>query len=256
MPYKTVIQTFLAACSVLILLAVPGQAKAFYDLPPLAAPEEYGNVLISRSAEKSEMLPVAFSHWTHRLKYTCEVCHTELEFEMARNATEINHDKQQDGLFCGACHDGKIAFDHQDACFNCHNGDLSTGSEKFTYFNKKPFPTTRYGNGIDWVRSLERGLIAPNRYLREEPFVMQMDRTVELTAEMRRIPPAYFPHQAHLQWMGCDMCHPELFNIKRKGTENFSMAAILQGRFCGGCHLNVAFPIDDCNRCHPDVRER
>ena len=80
---------------------------------------------------------------------------------------------------------------------------------------------------------------------------MDFYMTIELTAEMRSIPPAYFSHKYHIDWMGCDMCHPEVFNIKKKGTENFSMREILKGRFCGGCHLNVAFPIDDCKACHP-----
>jgi c(7)-type cytochrome triheme protein len=90
--------------------------------------------------------------------------------------------------------------------------------------------------------------------LKDEPSSMNFDRTVELTAEMGRIPPAYFSHKSHLDWMNCDMCHPKLFNIKRKATEGFSMNEILKGNFCGVCHLNVAFPIDDCSRCHPEVR--
>jgi c(7)-type cytochrome triheme protein len=220
----------------------------------MASPEEYGNILINRVSEQERILPVAFSHWTHRLRYTCEVCHSELEFNMKLNNTEINHLELENGRYCGACHDGKTAFDHKESCFNCHNGDSSRVKREFVYFGKKPFPTTEYGNGIDWTESLRRGLISPRRYLKDEPSFMNFDRTVELTAEMGRIPPAYFSHKSHLDWMNCDMCHPELFNIKRKATEGFSMNEILKGNFCGVCHLNVAFPIDDCSRCHPEVR--
>ena len=33
------------------------------------------------------------------------------------------------------------------------------------------------------------------------------------------------------------------------------MSAILNGEFCGVCHLTVAFPMDDCQRCHPGMKE-
>ena len=241
-------------CAGFVLMAQPVWSQAFYNLPSMAPPEEYGNILINRAADPENVPPVAFSHWTHRLRYTCEVCHTELEFNMALNSNEITHNEQMKGRYCGACHDGSIAFSHRKDCFNCHDSNRTNVRGKFIYFSKKPFPTTMYGNEIDWVQSLQRGLISPRRFLKEEPLVMSFDRTIELQAEMRRIPPAYFPHKAHLDWMNCDMCHPTVFNIKKKGTENFSMNAILEGKFCGACHLNVAFPIDDCNRCHPQVR--
>jgi hypothetical protein len=28
------------------------------------------------------------------------------------------------------------------------------------------------------------------------------------------------------------------------------MARILKAEFCGVCHLSVAFPLDNCERCH------
>jgi c(7)-type cytochrome triheme protein len=217
-------------------------------------PDEYGNILINRTSEQEKVLPVVFSHWTHRLRYTCEVCHTELEFSMKVNTTETSHEEMKDDRHCGACHNGTTAFSHKQDCIKCHNDDNSYIKDKYVYFGKKPFPTTDFGNGIDWTQSLQRGLISPRRYLNEEPSVMDFDRTIELVAEMGNISPAYFSHKSHLDWMGCDMCHPEVFNIKKKGTENFSMTEILKGKFCGGCHLNVAFPIDDCSRCHPKVR--
>ncbi len=238
----------------MVLLTQPVWSRGFYALLPMLPPEEYGNILINRTSEQEKVLPATFSHWTHRLRYTCEVCHTELEFSMKVNSTEISHEELKNGRYCGACHNGTTAFSHQQDCIKCHNNDNSYIKAKFVYFGKKPFPTTEYGNGIDWTQSLQRGLISPRRYLKEEPSVMDFDKTIELTAEMGGISPAYFSHKSHLDWMGCEMCHPEVFNIKKKGTENFSMRAILKGRFCGGCHLNVAFPIDDCNRCHPEVR--
>lgn len=33
------------------------------------------------------------------------------------------------------------------------------------------------------------------------------------------------------------------------------MNNILKGEFCGVCHLSVAFPVNDCARCHPGLKE-
>jgi c(7)-type cytochrome triheme protein len=64
------------------------------------------------------------------------------------------------------------------------------------------------------------------------------------------VPPAYFPHQAHTHWLECANCHPDIFNIEKKTTESFVMKYILKKKFCGVCHLKVAFPLDDCKGCH------
>jgi len=84
---------------------------------------------------------------------------------------------------------------------------------------------------------------------------MPFDKELLLQAEMGNIPPAVFPHRTHSEWMKCDTCHPSVFNIKAKTTKHFRMAAILKGQFCGACHLTVAFPMDDCSRCHPGIAE-
>ena len=76
-------------------------------------------------------------------------------------------------------------------------------------------------------------------------------KSVEKKAKQRIL--AVFPHQAHLEWMGCDMCHPDVFIVKKNGTENLNMAEILKGGFCGKCHLSVAFHLNNCNRCHPGI---
>lgn len=256
MPFKAGHVNFSLSVAALLLFAFPGALLAFYDLPPQHPPEEYGNILIDRKSSENGMLPVYFSHWSHRMKYTCEVCHTELEFSMMANTTEMTEADHQGGKYCGACHDGSTAFAHAENCDKCHNGNIAAGRDGFKIFDKKPYPSMTYGNGIDWVQSLRRGLISPARYLREKPFGMPFEKTLLLEAEMSNIPPAIFPHRAHTDWMGCETCHPHVFNIKKKTTRHFTMAAILKGEFCGACHLNVAFPMNDCARCHPGVKEQ
>lgn len=245
---------------VLLLLAVTaapaGASRSFYQLPPLLPAHTYGNILIDRTSTAAGVKPVAFAHWQHRARFTCSVCHTELEFEMATGATEITEADNLAGRFCGACHNGELAFAPAANCERCHNGTLDTGKEKFEAFAaSRPFAGTEYGNGIDWVRAVKRGLLTPAHFLREEPTDMPFDKELELRAEMARIPPAIFPHKEHGFWVGCNTCHPEVFNIKAKTTKHFRMQAILQGEFCGACHRTVAFPMNDCSRCHPGISE-
>jgi len=241
-------------CAGVVLISQPAQAIKFFRPPSMLPPEQYGNLLIDMASTKNKVLPVTFSHWTHRRQYTCEVCHTELEFNMMLNSTEMTHENQKKGLYCGACHDGRTAFGHQVDCEKCHNKEPSSFQEKYiTYVNRNPFPTTEYGNQIDWVESLQRGLITPRRFLKEQSSVMALDRTIEREANTPGINSAVFPHRAHLEWMGCDMCHPDLFIVKKNATDNLKMAEILKGRFCGKCHLRVAFPLNNCSRCHPGM---
>jgi c(7)-type cytochrome triheme protein len=237
-----------------LLVVIPVAAWAYFDLPPLPPPEEYGNLLISRGTKAKGVKPVFFSHWSHRTLYTCRVCHTELEFNMEVNSTEITEDASRKGRFCGACHNGKTAFGHLKNCERCHTGEINSNSDKFSIFTRFDFPRTDYGNRIDWVEAMKVRLIFPNRYLKTKSQDIQFDKKLSLDAEWNMIPPSIFPHRAHTAWLDCNNCHPEIFNIKRKGTK-FTMAKILKGEYCGVCHVNVAFPMDDCKRCHPGIRK-
>lgn len=226
-------------------------------LPPLPPPAEYGNILIDRTSTKSGEKSVTFSHWSHRIKYTCKVCHTDLEFEMKINSTEITEEKNRNGQYCGTarCHDGKAAFGHtKEHCGKCHNGDIAYGKEKFAKLSN--LPSAPFGNKINWSAAAKKKLISPEKTLREkadEP-ADTFHKHLKLEAEWNNIPPAVFSHQRHNYWLDCSSCHPDLFNIKKKTTKHFEMMYLLQGKFCGACHLKIAFPLNDCKRCHPDIK--
>jgi c(7)-type cytochrome triheme protein len=228
-----------------------------WDLPHPPPADEYGNLLINRTSEKNGVKPAAFSHWIHRRKHTCRVCHFELEFSMKANTTEITEAANRSGKYCGAsgCHDGKAAFGHDNPnCEKCHNGDRGYGKKRFSELST--FPKTKFGDRINWVRAFKNGMITPLNYLAVKPSEgISYDKALLLEAEWSGIPAAIFPHKAHIKWLDCNNCHPEIFNIKKKTTKHFSMNRILQGEFCGVCHLNVAFPMDDCKRCHPGITE-
>lgn len=60
-----------------------------FDHTRLAPPDEYGGVLMKGSTAKAGETPVVFSHWVHRAKHTCGVCHGELDFTMRANETGV-----------------------------------------------------------------------------------------------------------------------------------------------------------------------
>ena len=70
---------------------------------------------------------VIFSHAVHvdENGFDCETCHDDM-FEMEAQAAEANHDfvmtEMEDGGYCGACHDGDMAFAVTTACATCHIG--------------------------------------------------------------------------------------------------------------------------------------
>ena len=240
-------------CALVLLLSVVA-AEANWNFPPPPPPEEFGNLLIDRTSTKNKVKPVTFSHWSHRRKYTCQVCHSELDFAFKVNVTPITEAENQAGKYCGACHDGKIAFGHDKAnCEKCHNGDRGYGKEKFPELAS--LPHSRSGNRIDWVRAMEEKTIAPARFLKVKPPPgIAYEKTLLLEAEWERVPPAIFPHKSHTAWLECANCHPEIFNIQKKTTKHFEMKMNLAGEFCGVCHMTVAFPMSDCRGCHPAMK--
>ena len=113
------------------------------------------------------------------------------------------------------------------------------------------WPTTDFGNHVDWVKVLNDGLINP-RYDRVdptvEPIVMDLDIVRPVKAS---VPDVVFPHKPHTEWLHCSNCHPKIF-VPQAGSNKISMAAILLGEKCGVCHGKVSFPVTtkSCTKCH------
>jgi c(7)-type cytochrome triheme protein len=96
-------------------------------LPVSAAHAEYGDVVMNRNSDKEGERPVVFQHWFHRIRFRCKVCHAELGFEMRAGGNLITMDDITAGKFCGACHNGDIAW-APDNCELCHSGIPGTPS--------------------------------------------------------------------------------------------------------------------------------
>jgi len=79
-----------------------------------------GDVVLKRQGEGSSPPPAVFPHWVHRIRFKCYACHPEI-FEMKAGANAITMDDIREGKFCGACHNGKIAWEVSfDTCNRCH----------------------------------------------------------------------------------------------------------------------------------------
>lgn len=240
------------------LLAAPAPllwGAGRYELPPLPPPYEYGTFLMNRTATVKGVKPVIFSHWLHRAEASCRICHSELEFDMVVGTTPVTEADNREGRFCGACHNGEFAFSvqEQESCPRCHSGDLSAEKEKFAEFMKKGFPPTEFGDGIDWGKAIKRQVITPAGYIYTPGSAMISSKVITFASKIDRVLPAIFPHAPHGDWMDCSMCHPDLFPLTGKALTKMTKPTILKGEYCGLCHLRVAFPMNDCPRCHPGM---
>lgn len=103
---------------VLLLLLIMVVADLLSSRPAHA---EYGDVLINNYSEEAGMRPVVFPHWFHRIRFRCKVCHADIGFKFQAGGNEINMLKIIDGEYCGACHDGDVAWSVEN-CDLCHSG--------------------------------------------------------------------------------------------------------------------------------------
>ena len=93
-----------------------------------AANAEYGDVVINEFSDEAGMRPVVFPHWFHRIRFRCKVCHGDLGFKFEAGGNEINMLKIIDGEYCGACHNGDVAWSIEN-CDLCHSGIPNTPTQ-------------------------------------------------------------------------------------------------------------------------------
>lgn len=67
----------------------------------------------------------------------------------------------------------------------------------------------------------------------------------------RGMDPVLFSHSIHRMKYRCQVCHGELGFEMRARANQIDMAAIADGKFCGGCHNGrIAWSPVHCDRCH------
>jgi len=104
-----------------ILLALVTGAALWAATVAAPAHAEYADVVLNKRSEKEGVPPVIFSHWFHRIRFRCKVCHFELGFKMRAGANDVLMADIIDGKFCGMCHNGQIAWSTE-RCELCHSG--------------------------------------------------------------------------------------------------------------------------------------
>jgi c(7)-type cytochrome triheme protein len=81
------------------------------------------------------------------------------------------------------------------------------------------------------------------------------DVVLNRRAEKEGMRPVVFPHWFHRIRFRCKVCHAELGFKMRVGSNDFNMADIVDGRYCGACHNgDTAWAVDKCDMCHSGKR--
>jgi c(7)-type cytochrome triheme protein len=115
-PSRTSLRLAAALLAALAWAAAPG------------AHAEYGDVVMNNYSDAAGMRPVVFPHWFHRVRFRCKVCHADLGFQFKAGGNQINMLKIIDGQFCGACHNGQLAWSAEN-CNLCHAGKPGTPTQ-------------------------------------------------------------------------------------------------------------------------------
>lgn len=100
-----------------LALFMPTQSKA-----------EFGDVVMNNFSDEAGMRPVIFPHWFHRVRFRCKVCHADLGFKFEAGGNKINMLHIIDGEYCGACHDGEVAWSVEN-CNLCHSAKPGTPTQ-------------------------------------------------------------------------------------------------------------------------------
>lgn len=95
---------------------------------PINSNAEYGDIVINNYSDDAGMRPAIFPHWFHRIRFRCKVCHADLGFKFQAGGNKIDMLKIIDGEYCGACHNGEIAWSVEN-CNLCHSGTPGTPTQ-------------------------------------------------------------------------------------------------------------------------------
>ncbi len=89
---------------------------------------EYGDIVLNNYSDKNGIRPVIFPHWFHRMRYACKSCHSDIGFPFKAGGSKVNMLKIISGEYCGACHNGQIAWSVEN-CDLCHSALPNTPTQ-------------------------------------------------------------------------------------------------------------------------------
>jgi len=238
-------------------------AQLYLPPPPPANAADYGKVVMDNFSTTLGPGPAVFDHWLHRSKYTCRLCHVDIGFAMQAKATGVRASTNREGYHCGACHDGKRLSDgkpifaacsdavNDKQCDRCHSvGKKDVRKYSYSSYTAK-LPKGLYG--VDWEAAEKNGTIKPVDFLPGislKKSTMKSREDFSIKAGLPWVHPVTFSHEKHAIWNGCELCHPEIFATTSKAEAKYTMFSNIEGHHCGACHLRVAFPLNNCVKCH------
>lgn len=208
--------------NIFLILVISFVSISFSALE-LYAEEEFvpGDILYTYPVES-----VVFSHMAHvkDASLTCDTCHPAIfrtRAYSAQNEGDFNMASIYDGKYCGACHNGEMAFSSNTQCARCHTG--VKGLER--------------AGDIDRLRKMKQFMPGKLLVLGEGLYSVN------------------FSHNAHKVFR-CNRCHTRLFGFSYSPGE-ITMNAIEQGLYCGACHNGeMAFSSTNCVACHEGLAEK
>lgn len=232
-----------------------------------------GNFVMKRKMkvmQEKGLSPVLYPHWTHRIWFECKVCHEDI-FTMKRWSNDLSHDTFKSGKACGTCHNGKLAFDTEKDCINCHMAGKPEAEHLFKtdainhekiekvakrvgskWYPEKldngKLPLDRFGF-IDWAVLVKGNYFSPLPSLNNGEIEETRENKILFESRSRVVKNVIFDHGIHTDLIKCSVCHPAIF-IDKVGANDMKMTELAAGQYCGRCHGKVSFPIKDCKRCH------
>ncbi|MEE8573811.1 MAG: c(7)-type cytochrome triheme domain-containing protein [Thermodesulfobacteriota bacterium] len=246
---------FVAVFTLIILFGVVIEQAVSSDITDrtkVKSPDDYGTILLNNKTGPGGPMPaVSFPHWWHRSQFTCKVCHTDIGFPMKAGETDFAMEQIFAGKQCGNCHNGTVAFAAME-CNRCHSGGKPVDGNRNIAETFPDLPKSGFGNKIDWVKALRQGKIKPKASIdgSGEMMVVDMDIVIPVTKFKPHPPDVVYPHKAHTELMDCSSCHTDIFQMQKGGNPEMNMMKIMSGQYCGVCHGKVAFPLENCFRCH------
>lgn len=215
---------------------------------------------------------VVFSHREHMkkegMRKNCRACHDAI-YDLKKKKHYSMADMKR-GRSCGACHNGKSAFD-VDKCATCHV------VKEVTYKVKETGPTLfshKTHLKVAECPACHPKLYAPNQTNRrvgmaamakgrscgachdsKQAFsVIECTKchpTGELLFEEKSAGNVVFSHKYHTQLFTCADCHATDYKTTRSKVR-VSMQEMENGKSCGSCHNGKsAFSVKEkCDACH------
>jgi c(7)-type cytochrome triheme protein len=212
---------------------------------------------------------VVFSHSVHGTR--CNSCHPKI-FQKKSNSNHVSMKAMEKGKSCGACHNGKTAFNVTGDCVRCHAqaGDIifkdkNVGKivfphaihiEQFSCGECHPdlFKAERGANKAITMKEMKNGASCGACHDGSSAFSVAdcvACHAGDILYKDEDAGNVTFSHAVHIEQFSCSECHPDLFKAER-GANKATMEDMENGKSCGACHDgSSAFSVaDDCESCH------